>query len=284
MEIQPDTNFGTEPGINAGDSRQGLFHFDLSSIAAGSRVVSATLWLYVTTNDTVDSVNIHRVTADWTETGATWDAMVDAYDMAALGNIPPQSTKPVWVKVNLTAQVQAWVNGAEPNYGIMLFSNSDKGSGRFSSREWATASQRPRLEVVAGDYAASPVTITATGTLTGSRTPANDITRTLINRYYWELMTLRDHRWQRARYRRKPKGDLERQGCKPETHHPHQPFGHAAPAEALHDEQRRSLVLRNGDRLCNREPELRERCLQGKLPSRIVAGRFVLDPARKFAP
>jgi hypothetical protein len=83
----------------------------------------------------------------------------------------------VWVQVNLTAQVQAWVNG-ESNYGIMLMPTAEGTHGKLASRE-ATASQQPRLDVIVGTGPATPMTITATGTLTGNPTPADDITRTL---------------------------------------------------------------------------------------------------------
>ena len=47
--------------------------------------------------------------------------MGDKFDSAVLNTIPAQpAAGDVWVEVNLTAQVQAWVNGGEANYGIML--------------------------------------------------------------------------------------------------------------------------------------------------------------------
>ena len=114
---------------------------------------------------------MHRVTADWTEAGATWDNANGSFDSQVLATIPAQPQDDVWVRVNLTAQVQAWVNG-QPNYGILLGSSAEGVHAKYVSRE-GTAGQRPRLDVVIGTAPASPASIQATGTL------ANGVSRTL---------------------------------------------------------------------------------------------------------
>ncbi len=67
---------------------------------------------------------------------------------------------------------------AQPNYGIMLIPTGEGTHAEYMSRDGA-ANTRPRLDVIVGNGAATPATITATGTLTGNPSPANDITRTL---------------------------------------------------------------------------------------------------------
>ena len=168
----------------AGNLEYALYRFDLSSLPAGSQINSATAWLYVATGGPGGGVfpegqlTVHRVTSNWTETGATWDTMNTNYDSAVIATIPAQPVDGVWVQINLTAQVQAWVNGGEANYGIMLKPTAEGTHGKLASRE-ATAGEQPRLDVIVGTGPATPLTINATGTLTGNLSPANDITRTL---------------------------------------------------------------------------------------------------------
>jgi hypothetical protein len=180
-EINPDNNYGTDAGIFSGAGRRGLIHFDLASITAGSRVVSATLWLYVSTNDPQDAVNLHPVTADWTETGATWNTTASRYDSAVFGVIPPQPAAHAWVSVNLTALTQSWVNNAAANHGLMLIAESATIDSRFRSRDNVSTAEHPYLQITTADAPVSPVQITTTGTLTGNPSPANDITRTLTH-------------------------------------------------------------------------------------------------------
>ncbi len=156
----------------AGDNMRTLYQFDLSTLPAGASIGSATAWFYVTGNDDNDVVDIHQATTGWIEASADWATMGDKFDAAIIASIPVQASNAVFVQVNLTSLVQAWVNG-EPNNGIMLLANSAGVESKYTSREWPTSSQQPRLEVVATSGAASPVQIIANGTL------ASGVTRSL---------------------------------------------------------------------------------------------------------
>lgn len=168
-ESVPAENHGSDTELSAknktGDGMRTLYRFSLAAIPPKSQISSALAWLFVTGNDNKGRVNVHRITADWTEGGATWASAGNQFDAQVLAVIPAQSGSGVWVQINLTAQVQGWVNGAWPNYGIMLIGTSDAIESRYASREWSTASERPRLEVVTISGVASPASITATGTL-----------------------------------------------------------------------------------------------------------------------
>ena len=177
-ENSPDTNFGTVNGFFTGPQRRALVHFDLTSITAGSPVVSATLWLYVTTNDPDASINLHTMNAGWTETGATWNNSAANYDTQVFGVISPQPAANVWVAANVTALAQSWVNDDATNYGVMLIVESLVNDSKFNSRENGVATQ-PYLQVTTADAAVSPVNISVSGTLTGNPSPANDISRSL---------------------------------------------------------------------------------------------------------
>lgn len=167
--------------MESGNLEYAVVRFDLSALPTGAKINSAVARFYVIggKGHPEGPVTVHRVVADWTEADATWDTMGTNFDSVILSTI---SAQPVvggnWVTVNLTAQVQAWVNGGESNHGIMLIPTGEGIKARYTSRE-GVASQQPRLDVVVGTGDASPATINVTGTLTGVPSPANDVTRTL---------------------------------------------------------------------------------------------------------
>ena len=183
-EVSPDENNGgvslLSVKIKPGDTFRALYHYDLSSIPNDKKVLKATAWFYVDQNDAQGSVTLHRVTTDWTETGATWNTIGSNFESGLYGTIPPQPVLGVWIPVNVTALAQAWVNDSATNYGILLNATVSDLESRFTSRESA-ASQRPYLQITTADTSVSPVTITATGTLDSGVT--RTLTRTNVPAY-----------------------------------------------------------------------------------------------------
>ena len=163
--------------FESGNVEHALFRFNVSGLAAGSRINSASASFFVTSSGggggahPQGPITIHRVTADWTAANATWNSMNGKFDTQVLAMITPQAATGAWVKVNLTAAVQAWVNGA-PNYGILLASAAEGVHAQYVSSE-GTVAERPRLDVVVGSGPVTSVNLQATGTL------ANGVTRTL---------------------------------------------------------------------------------------------------------
>ena len=147
-----------------GKVEQVLTRFDLTAIPANSQINSATAWFYLkpTKEHPEGPINVHEITADWAETAVTWDSFGGAYRSAAIGTIPAQDVGDVWVGINLTGLVQAWVNG-QPNYGILFDSQAEGVHAEYMARE--DGANPPRLEVVVGAGVASPVTLQAKGTL-----------------------------------------------------------------------------------------------------------------------
>jgi Tfp pilus assembly protein PilX len=170
---QPTINKATDLKLHTRNETLGterpLIRYDLSPIAAKASILSATAWFYITNAHAAGPIDIHLTSADWTETDATWDSMNTNMDSAILATIPSQPDIGVWIPVNLTAQVQAWVNG-QPNYGITLNSSVDGVHGQYNSRESANP---PYLEVVVGTPPTSPALLKAVGTL------ANGINRSI---------------------------------------------------------------------------------------------------------
>ena len=164
-EDQPTTNKATDLKLHTkyeiGKIERPLLRYDLGAIPAKATILSATAWFYVTNVHPEGPVDIHALTADWLETDATWDSMNDKIDKVVLTSIPAQPGADVWVSANLTAQVQAWVNG-QPNYGITLNSTSEDSHGQYNSRESANV---PYLQVIVGTPPSSPATLKAVGTL-----------------------------------------------------------------------------------------------------------------------
>ncbi len=154
--------------FESGNTEHALTRFDLSSLPENAQIHTAIAWFHVSTGGASGGVHpegaitVHGVTADWTETDATWETMGDKFQSSVLATIPAQEQSGVWVSFNLTGQVQAWVNG-QPNYGILMASTAEGVHGKYSSREDST--NPPRLEVVVGDSASSSVTIKASSKL-----------------------------------------------------------------------------------------------------------------------
>ncbi|MCP4407748.1 MAG: DNRLRE domain-containing protein [Gammaproteobacteria bacterium] len=170
---QPTVNKATDSKLHirydGGTIERPMYRYGLSSLPVNATILSARAWFYVSKQHPEGPVDIHRLTADWAETDATWDTMGTEMGSAVLATIPTQPTAGVWVSVNLTAQVQIWVNG-QPNYGLTLNSTSEGTHGDYASRE---ASQQPYLEVVVGTPSSSPATLQSVGTL------ANGVSRSI---------------------------------------------------------------------------------------------------------
>ena len=176
-EVNPSDNTLSVRNM-ASDSYRSLYHFNLSSIPSGARVVSATLRLYTITSDTQRAIRLHRLTTDWSEMGTTWNSIGTSYEEQVIGSISPQSSSGNWVSINLTATTQDWINNPALNHGILLAATSTDVESNYASRE-ADASQRPSLEIVTANGEVSSVQITSTGTL-GTDSMGNSITRTII--------------------------------------------------------------------------------------------------------
>jgi len=93
--------------------------------------------------DTGQTVYLHRILADWGEGTVTWDSFGGNFDPDVVGSF---IAAPGWSSVDVTALVQAWVDGDVPNFGIVLEQPSS-GLTRFWSSEFEDAPYRPKLEI-----------------------------------------------------------------------------------------------------------------------------------------
>lgn len=109
----------------------------------GVTLDSAIFSIYVgaVTNQTV---NVHRITADWAENVVTWNSFGGAYDPTIVGSFTTDATG--WKTVNVSSLVQAWIDGVYPNYGLLIEQGQTNGSV-YPSSEYASVSIRPMLTI-----------------------------------------------------------------------------------------------------------------------------------------
>ena len=160
-----------------------LIRFDLSFLPAGVVVDDATFSIYRVDYDGNRTVNVHRITAAWSETGSgsvTWNNF-GGYDPAIRGSFTTNATDG-WKSANVTGLVQGWASGSYSNYGLLLddpTTVTDEYETYYAS-EYGTVSERPKLTICyhTGDTATPTITPTATSTATGTRTPTRTNTPT----------------------------------------------------------------------------------------------------------
>ena len=145
-----------------GITERPVYRYDLSTIPAQTPIISAVAYFYVSKEHPQGPIDIHALDTDWTEDTANWELLGEAMDAKIQATIPAQPVAGVWVSVNLTPLVQAWVNG-QSNFGITLNSLGDGAHGDYASRESMFA---PYLDVVSGTPP-SPLAdeVVSTGTL-----------------------------------------------------------------------------------------------------------------------
>ena len=167
---------GRDSGGGGGLIRRAVLAFDLQTIPVGSTVQSATLTLTITGGGgSVFTNDVHCLNADWgegtsngggagaasTPGDATW---IHTFFPGSFWTTPGGDFAPVasasasvgvpgsyaWSSAALTADVQGWVDDPSTNFGWIVIGDEStlQTAKRYGSREDATASNRPVLNVV----------------------------------------------------------------------------------------------------------------------------------------
>jgi hypothetical protein len=147
-------NYGNDPSmfVDGEELRplRSLVAFDVSAVPANATVSDATLTLCVNSLAAGGDGRVHElrmITSAWTETGVTWDTQPSA--SASVTASATMASSPQCVTFDVTADVQAWVDGTA-NWGWLL-SDRDTTPGNhevhYSTRENSQASEQPSLEV-----------------------------------------------------------------------------------------------------------------------------------------
>jgi len=147
----PTTNFGSKTLLDVQSASQTTYiQFDLSSIPAGytgAEVAKATLKLYVNGVTTAGSFNVDYVNGAWSE------GTITANNAPALGttiaaSVPLNTAeKNQYILIDITAAVQAWLNGSQPNDGVALVGGNSL-NATFDSKENTTTSHPAELDIV----------------------------------------------------------------------------------------------------------------------------------------
>lgn len=212
---QPNQNQSAETFLRVRQSgnNRALVKFDqteLETLIGDGTLISATLELFIEDNgnnwgSTGRTVDVHRLTEEWTELGATWHCADDTDPTDQQANCNPQWDGGLFaapptdsvlhtkaqlglVHFDVTADVAAFLTGT-PNYGWLLKKTQEGQSGRVEYTAWeGTVDQEPRLRVVFETADDTPPTITLTApqaglvtnqasqTLTGSVSEAATLT------------------------------------------------------------------------------------------------------------
>ena len=152
-EAQPD-NSSKDISImtvrsEIGKGYRSFVRFDASTIPAGASVNSATLTLCAAMVGPQRTYDVHRVAQSWDETSATWNNQPATAAAATASATTPLT--PGCMTWDVTADVQAWVNGAS-DFGWRINDRSEgeqtQSSTDFRTREDTSApGQQPKLEV-----------------------------------------------------------------------------------------------------------------------------------------
>ena len=198
----PNQNQGSEALLRVRQSgkNRSLVRFDPAAVASalqGATLRSAHLELFITHNgdnwgSAGRTVDAHRLTAPWTEAGATWNCASDAnpgnqqadcsplwaggtYEAATTASVLHTNGSSGWVGYEVTADLAAFLAGA-PHHGWILRKTGEGESGliEYGSRE-GPSQQLPRLVVVfetpvGGDT--SPPSISGLAPANGSLLPS----------------------------------------------------------------------------------------------------------------
>jgi PKD repeat protein len=157
----PSDNKGDDNDLkvkpDAGKERRILIEFDLASIPANSNVLDATLFLYEDNKKDNQTIHLHRMTNSWDErqvtwadrsAGTPWSTPGGDYDAATTVATFIPDVDNQYREIDVTSVTQAWVNGSDDNYGLLLRSTGDNGEVKFKSKEEGNEEKRPQLCVM----------------------------------------------------------------------------------------------------------------------------------------
>lgn len=146
------TNFGASGvlDLQSGNKDTIFVRFDLSAIPpgyTGANVAQATLKLYVNSVPTGGTFNVDYVLGSWSEKTITANLEPAIGTTIASGVSLTTANKNDYVLINVTAALDAWLNGTQANDGLALVANSPLVAS-FTSKESTTTSHAPELDIV----------------------------------------------------------------------------------------------------------------------------------------
>src|SRR5260370_15279136 len=139
------SNYGSLSNLYVGNGHCTFLQFDLTTLPVGtlsSQVSHAPLIVFVNRVNVAGSVSVAPVTTSWGEYSVTSAAAPTAG--SSIGNFPV-SVAGQFVSVDVTNQVQAWLNTPTSNNGFAL--TSAAADVLFDSKENDETSHAPRIDI-----------------------------------------------------------------------------------------------------------------------------------------
>ena len=166
-------SLGISIGSDATSTYRAAMQFDLAAVPAGAQITGAVLGLYfdrmclITTGSPCDQdhvIDLHRMSSQWSR-WRTFDQLTHEAAVTSSYTLPRRA--PVgWMTWSVTGLVSAWLNGTQPNYGVLLKRRTEvlgSNGPRFGAESLAT---EPKIDVtytVTGPYLEKPTTLHADG-------------------------------------------------------------------------------------------------------------------------
>lgn len=158
------SNLGTLEALRmhkANDAQSAaLLKWDVSSLPAGSRVLSAEVTVWVTGAVQGSGYRVFDARRPWEELEATWKVYAGSHAWQTpgaqadldrgskpLGVVTPATSPGLYTFALGEVLVQAWVNAPAGNFGIVVASSALNNAWEFNSRESTPPERRPRLSV-----------------------------------------------------------------------------------------------------------------------------------------
>jgi hypothetical protein len=150
--LSGSTNYGTSGvlDLQSGNKSTVFVRFDLSAIPTGytgANVTQATLKLYVNSVPTGGTFNVDYVLGSWSEKTITAN-LEPAVGSTITGGVSlTTASKNDYILINVTAALNAWLDGTQANDGLALVANSPLVAS-FTSKENTATSHAPELDIV----------------------------------------------------------------------------------------------------------------------------------------
>ncbi len=124
-----------------------LIKFDLDFIPQDYQITSAVFSIYEHNEAGDRSVNMYRITDEWSETSVTWNNFNNAYHTHIWGVFNGSGTG--WKSADITGLAQAWVDGIFPNHGLFLHvpDSLPYSNETYRASETGSVTLRPKLTI-----------------------------------------------------------------------------------------------------------------------------------------
>jgi RHS repeat-associated protein len=161
----PTTSFcgasNLEVGWNGSNDHRALVVYDFEGLIPKDAVISQAtmgMYLYSHSTSTAKQVGVYRVTQPWTSS-ATWNKYDATHSWTSAGGDSSSTfgavtsgvgTATGWVNWFPTQIVQQWVDGSQPNYGVLVKDAQSSVSNdlNFRSGYYSDTSVRPYMDVL----------------------------------------------------------------------------------------------------------------------------------------